>query len=47
MEGWNRAIEAIDKSLDAEIDVAGLARIALTSEYHFRRMFSTLAGMPL
>ena len=47
MEGWNRAIEAIDESLDAEIDVAGLARIALTSEYHFRRMFSTLAGMPL
>src|SRR6478735_8249755 len=28
-------------------DVAGLARIATTSEYHFRRMFSALAGLPL
>lgn len=47
MEGWNRAIAAIDDRLDDDIDVAELARIALTSEYHFRRMFSTLAGMPL
>jgi AraC family transcriptional regulator len=47
VEGWNRAIEVIDERLDGDIDVAELARIALTSEYHFRRMFSTLAGMPL
>ena len=27
--------------------MAELARIAVTSEYHFRRLFSALAGMPL
>lgn len=47
MDGWNRAIALIDERLGVEIDVAELARIALTSEHHFRRMFSTLAGMPL
>jgi AraC family transcriptional regulator len=30
-----------------EVDVAELARITLTSEYHFRRMFPALAGMPV
>lgn len=47
MDGWNEAMQAIDERLEAEIDVAELARIARTSEYHFRRMFSTLAGLPL
>ena len=28
-------------------DVAALAKVAATSEYHLRRMFSALAGMPL
>nr|WP_202538488.1 GyrI-like domain-containing protein [Streptomyces sp. SID8379] len=31
----------------ADLDVAELARIAATSEYHLRRMFSALAGIPL
>ncbi|WP_308221543.1 helix-turn-helix transcriptional regulator [Microbacterium kunmingense] len=47
LERWNTAIDLIEKNLDGEIDVAALARAALTSEYHFRRMFSSLAGMPL
>lgn len=47
MQEWNRAIEAIEADLTAEIDVGTLARIALTSEYHFRRMFSSLAGLPV
>jgi AraC family transcriptional regulator len=47
MQEWNRAIEAIEQDLTAEIDVGTLARIALTSEYHFRRMFSSLAGLPV
>ncbi|WP_409059046.1 GyrI-like domain-containing protein [Streptomyces sp. SYP-A7185] len=33
--------------IDPQIDVAALARTAMTSEYHFRRLFSALAGMPL
>lgn len=47
LERWNHAIAAIDERLTDEIDVADLARMTLTSEYHFRRMFSTLAGMPV
>ena len=37
----------IEDNLDQEVDVKRLARIAGSSEYHFRRMFSALAGIPL
>ncbi|MFI9359859.1 effector binding domain-containing protein [Kitasatospora sp. NPDC053057] len=47
LEHLNRAMEHIERNLDQEIDVAELARIAITSEYHFRRLFSMLAGIPL
>ncbi|WP_351222070.1 AraC family transcriptional regulator [Streptomyces sp. NPDC002133] len=47
LERLHQAMEYIERHLDEQIDVAGLARIAVTSEYHFRRMFSALAGMPL
>ncbi|MEU0130558.1 GyrI-like domain-containing protein [Streptomyces sp. NPDC006289] len=47
LERLNQAMEHIESALDRPIDVAGLARIAMTSEYHFRRMFSALAGLPL
>ncbi|MFB7122863.1 GyrI-like domain-containing protein [Kitasatospora sp. NPDC056273] len=47
LEHLNRAMDRIEHDLDREVDVAELARIAMTSEYHFRRLFSMLAGMPL
>ncbi|MFD9423902.1 MULTISPECIES: GyrI-like domain-containing protein [unclassified Streptomyces] len=47
LEQLNQAMEHVESHLDQPIDVADLARIAVTSEYHFRRMFSALAGMPL
>ncbi|GGV88909.1 AraC family transcriptional regulator [Streptomyces gelaticus] len=47
LEELNQAMEYIESRLDQEIEAAELARIAMTSEYHFRRMFSALAGMPL
>ncbi|MBM7438891.1 AraC family transcriptional regulator [Streptomyces sp. HB132] len=47
LERLNQAMEHIESHLDQPLDVAGLARIAMTSEYHFRRMFSALAGLPL
>ncbi|MBC9715161.1 AraC family transcriptional regulator [Streptomyces sp. TRM66268-LWL] len=47
LDRLNQAMEYIERHLDEEIDVAALARIAVTSEYHLRRMFSALAGMPL
>ncbi|MEV6712395.1 AraC family transcriptional regulator [Lentzea sp. NPDC051208] len=37
----------IEDDLEGEVDVKVLARIAGTSEYHLRRMFSALAGIPL
>ncbi|AKN73822.1 MULTISPECIES: AraC family transcriptional regulator [Streptomyces] len=47
LERLNQTLEHIERRLDREIHVAELARIAATSEYHLRRMFSALAGMPL
>ncbi|MFE7614411.1 GyrI-like domain-containing protein [Streptomyces sp. NPDC057496] len=47
LEKLNQAMEHIEGRLDRRIEVTELARIAMTSEYHFRRMFSALAGMPL
>jgi AraC family transcriptional regulator len=43
----NRLIEHVDKHLTEELDLVGLARKFGTTEYHLRRMFSSLAGMPL
>ncbi|WP_432899614.1 AraC family transcriptional regulator [Micromonospora matsumotoense] len=47
LERLNEALAHVERHLDEPIEVADLARITLTSEYHFRRMFSALAGMPL
>ncbi|MFC7643807.1 hypothetical protein ACFQX6_25835 [Streptosporangium lutulentum] len=47
LERLNQAMEYIEQHLDQRIEVAELARIAVTSEYHFRRLFSALAGIPL
>ncbi|MFD6281324.1 GyrI-like domain-containing protein [Streptomyces sp. NPDC060209] len=47
LDRLNQAMEHIESHLDQPLDVGGLARIAVTSEYHFRRMFSALAGLPL
>lgn len=47
LERLNQAMEHIEAHLDQRIDVADLARTAVMSEYHFRRLFSALAGMPL
>ncbi|MFF5252924.1 GyrI-like domain-containing protein [Streptomyces leeuwenhoekii] len=47
LDRLNQAMEHIERHLDQPIDAAELARIAATSEYHLRRMFSALAGMPL
>ncbi|MEV7869510.1 AraC family transcriptional regulator [Streptomyces sp. NPDC088124] len=47
LERLNQAMEQIEDHLDQRIEVVDLARIAVTSEYHLRRLFSALAGMPL
>lgn len=47
IEGLNRALAQVEQHLTGEVDVDDLARTAMTSAFHLRRMFSALAGMPL
>ncbi|MEV7137027.1 AraC family transcriptional regulator [Streptomyces tauricus] len=47
LERLNEALEHIESRLDQPIEVTELARITRTSEHHFRRLFSALAGLPL
>ncbi|MFS0552913.1 AraC family transcriptional regulator [Brevibacillus sp. 179-C9.3 HS] len=43
----NEALDYIEENLTSEIDYKEIARVACCSEYHFKRMFSFLAGVPL
>ena len=43
----NRLVEYVEDHLTEEIDIAALSASLGTTEYHLRRMFSSLAGMPL
>lgn len=40
-------VEFVEDHLDDDIDATSLATSLGTTEYHLRRMFSSLAGMPL
>lgn len=43
----NEAVDYIERNLDGEIDLDRAARIACCSPYHFQRMFSYIADVPL
>lgn len=43
----NQLVDLAEEHLSEELDVGGLAGALGTTEYHLRRMFSSLAGMPL
>jgi AraC family transcriptional regulator len=43
----NQLVDLVEQHLAEELDVDGLAASLGTTEYHLRRMFSSLAGMPL
>lgn len=47
IQSMNKAMQYIEDRLTDEIDYQEAARLALCSEYHFKRMFSFLAGIPL
>ncbi|WP_260286609.1 AraC family transcriptional regulator [Peribacillus aracenensis] len=47
LKNMNGAIKFIEENLTNEIDFKEVSRIAYCSEYHFKRMFSFLAGIPL
>ncbi|MBB5853523.1 GyrI-like domain-containing protein [Amycolatopsis umgeniensis] len=43
----NRLVDLVEEHLADDLDVTGLAGASGTTEYHLRRMFSSLAGMSL
>jgi AraC family transcriptional regulator len=47
LEHLNKALRYIEANLDGDIDFQEAARLAMCSEFHFKRMFSFLAGIPL
>ncbi len=47
IERLNEAIGYIEEHLTDEIDMGQLGRIACCSSYHFQRMFTYMAGIPL
>ena len=47
LERMNQALAYIEENLADQIDFKQAERLALCSEYHFRRMFSFLAGVSL
>ena len=46
LEQMNGALNYVEHNLTDEIDYKEVSRIACCSEYHFKRMFSFLAGIP-
>ena len=44
---WNESLDYLEANLDGEIRLDELGRLAGCSAYHFQRMFSYLAGVPL
>lgn len=47
LKNMNAALNYIEENLDGVIDLKEVSKRALCSEYHFQRMFSFLAGVPL
>ncbi|WP_241547304.1 helix-turn-helix transcriptional regulator [Enterococcus gallinarum] len=47
LENMNQAMAYLEENLLEEIDFTHMAKLAGCSEYHFRRVFSYLAGMSL
>lgn len=47
IDRFNEALEYLEAHLTEEIDYQHLGKIACCSSYHFQRMFTYMAGMPL
>jgi len=47
LDRLNEALAHVEEDPGSPVDVAAMARTALTSEHHLRRMFAALSGMPL
>jgi len=46
-ENMKNAIEYIEENLTGDLECSKVAQIALSSQYHFQRMFVFLVGIPL
>lgn len=47
LSSMNKALAYIEEHLTEDIDYSNVSKIAYCSEYHFKRMFSFLAGISL
>ena len=47
LPAMNHLVDAVEEALAEGVDVASVAAAHGTTEHHLRRMFSSLAGMPL
>ncbi len=47
LKSLNKALDYIEKNLTNDIDFKKVSKLALCSEYHFKRMFSFLTGVTL
>lgn len=47
LELLNQALDYVEDKLDGEVEYERAAQIACCSTYHFQRMFSYIAGVPL
>lgn len=47
LKNWNEALDELERNLEGTVDAEKLGRLAGCSAYHFQRMFSHLAGVPL
>ena len=47
IEGFNSAINYIEENITQPINYEQIGKIACCSSYHFQRMFTYMAGMPL
>ncbi|MBM7095149.1 AraC family transcriptional regulator [Bacillus sp. H-16] len=47
LKGMNDALSYIEENLGEHIDLKEVAKIALCSEYHFKRLFSLLSGITI
>ncbi len=47
LERLNRAVTYIEDNLEGNIEIGEAAKIACCSSFHFQRMFSYIAGVPL
>lgn len=47
LKNWNHALDYLEENLDGEIRMEELGRLAGCSVYHFQRMFSYMADVPL